>query len=1253
MAPFTHLHVHSCFSFHDGADAPAALVARAAELGYGALALTDTNGLYGAVPFCKAAKAAGITPLLGAEVGGGDPGGPRAVVLARGRAGYPALCRIVTRRRLECDEEDPPPCPPFRNGGTETDAGVARRGGPPAARTAGSTDGGPQRQDPGNKHRIAHRLVELLVGEAGRIVVLTADPALLRALTPLLPAGTLFGELVYDGTDASASRCRATLAACRALGIAPVATNAVRFAAPDGFQTHRLLRAIGENGTVWSVPPRARPQHFLKSPDEMRALFAHLPAALDAAARIAEECVCPIGFEGWKFPEAHVPPGETPFSVLWQKSFEGLKERYRPLSREAVERLRFEIGVIDAKGFAPYFLAVDEIARQARAWGLRTIGRGSAANSLVSYCLGLTHVDPLAHGLFFERFLNPERTSPPDIDLDFSWKDRDRLIAWVYQRWGAERVAMISTHVTFGPRGALREAGKAHGLPDAELTRLTKRIPHWGVHSLEDVVSDAVPECRGLPTDDPTFRRMLALGERILGHPRHLSVHAGGIVIAPGPLTDLVPLERAAKGLVVTQFDMGPVEELGLIKIDLLAQRSLGVLQDAVAAVAAHTGAPPPVDDRERIFADPATRALIREGRTMGCFYVESPAMRSLLCKLRTETFEELTAASSVIRPGVAESGMMQEYIRRHHLARNGRDGTPQAMDTHPGTGAGKSGMHGLKRRSGAKGGATGGAQRLASTDGGPQRQDPAATHGEEHPSDGTPQATGTAVEKNLASWYPDPRLEPVLRETHGVMIYQEDVLRVAHALAGMSLGEADLLRRSMSGKLRSHDAMAKVRESFLRGCAANGVSPDVAAETWRQIESFAGYAFCKAHSASYALLSFQVAWLKAHHPAEFMAAVISNQGGFYGTAAYVSEARRMGLAILLPDVNRSGRDWTGSGREIRMGLMAFTGLAEAAVDGLLAARRDGGPFTNLSDLLARSGLGRAELELLVRGGACDGFELTRPELLWRLACRSGSAHPLHPTLAKGDHGKSAGAGADLFPGAGGLDHLVPRLPEYGLAERCGMEEEIFGFMVTRHPLELIPSDSSPCPIHRAAGELARKSPLIPGKQGDLTATETGTGAVCAGEPRQDPAGRSAILQHGPGKGVTRRGGLQRAQRSEHDGGPQRQDPATLHGSGPRPDGPPLIAATDMLRHAGRRVRMRGLAISYKRIPTKAGTWMKFLSLEDLAGTFEAVLFPAAYARCAETTLGAGPFLVEGRVDVDHGVPSLAVARIEPIRHGR
>ncbi len=870
-----------------------------------------------------------------------------------------------------------------------------------------------------------------------------------------------------------------TLAACRALGLPFVATNAVRFAAPEGFATHRVLRAVGENGTVWSTPPRAHAAHFLKSPAEMAALFAHLPEALDATARIAEECACPIGFEGWRFPAAHLPPGETPFSVLWQKSFEGLRQRYRPISRAAVERLRYELSIIEEKGFSPYFLVVDEIAAQARAWGLRTIGRGSAANSLVSHCLGLTHVDPLAHGLFFERFLNPERSSPPDIDLDFSWKDRDRLLAWVYERFGAERVAMISTHVTFGPRAAVREVGKAHGLPDAELTRLTKRIPHWGAHDLTNLAA-TVPECRSLPAADETLRQVLAIAQRVEGLPRHLSVHAGGIVIAPEPLTNFLPLERAAKGLVVTQCDMGPVEQLGLVKIDLLSQRSLGVLQDAVRAVERHTGTAPPVDERERHPQRPRDTTPRARGPHDGL----------LLHRVAGDALAAVQAANRDLRG--ADRRQLGDPPRR----RRERDdaGVHPAPPRRPG---------GAGLRSGR---------------------------------DAT------------AAWYLHPKLEEVLRETHGVMIYQEDVLRVAHALAGLSLGQADTLRRSMSGKLRSPEAMAKVRDGFIAGCAAGGVGQDIAQETWRQIESFAGYAFCKAHSASYALLSLQVAYLKAHHPAEFMAAVISNQGGFYATAAYISESRRMGLRIRLPDVNHSERDYVGRGREIRMGLMAFAGLAEATIEALLAARRAGGPFTNLSDLLSRSSLGRAELELLVRGGACDGFELTRPELLWRLACRfRATPHPGH--LPQGARG-------DLFPGAGGLDHLVPRLPEYGLRERCRMEEEIFGFMVTRHPLELI-ENSAPGP------------------------------------------------------------------------------------------GPPLIAAADMARHAGRRVRMRGLAISYKRIPTKAGAWMKFLSLEDLTGTFEAVLFPDAYARCTEATLDTGPLVLEGRVALDHGVPSLTVTGVE------
>jgi DNA-directed DNA polymerase III PolC len=689
---------------------------------------------------------------------------------------------------------------------------------------------------------------------------------------------------------------------------------------------------------------------------------------------------------------------------------------------------------------------------------MRTIGRGSAACSLVSYCLGITHIDPLAHRLHFERFLNPERSSPPDIDLDFSWKDRDRVLDYVYEKYGPDRVAMICTHVTFAARSAVREIGKAHGLSEDELGRFTARIPHYGTRSL-DGLAEQVPECRGLPVGEEPYRTILALGNRVAGFPRHLSIHAGGIVISPGPITDWVPLERAAKGLVITQYDMGPVEALGLIKIDLLSQRSLGVLTDAVAAVTEHTGSAPPVDDRGLILADRAARRLIREGRTMGCFYIESPAMRSLLRKLRTETFENLTAASSVIRPGVAESGMMQEYIRRH-------------------------------------------------------------------------------LGETRAS-YPHPKLEEVLGETHGVMIYQEDVLKVAHALAGMALGEADSLRRSMSGKMRSAEAMAAVEGRFLAGCAENGIPPEIAREVWRQVESFAGYAFCKAHSASYALLSFQVAYLKAHHPGEFMAAVLANGGGFYSPAAYISEARRLGLKVLLPDVNRSAHDYTGQGNDLRMGLMSVGGLAAAGIESLLDARREGGAFTSLSDLLNRTELGPGEVETLIRCGACDGFELTRPEMLWRFTLRGTPYRQ------------------DLFPDAGGLDALVPRLPEYPLAERCRLETEIFGFPVSRHPLELLP-------------------------------------------------------------------------------------PSLARGTTP---------AREMRNKAGRRVRMLGLAIAYKRVPLKKKSeWMKFLSLEDLTGTFEATLFPACYRRCADRTFSAGPYLLTGRIEADHSVCSLNVEGLEVVK---
>ncbi len=1036
MLDFVHLHVHSCYSFHEGTDFPADLAAQAARLGCRALALTDTNGLYGAVPFVKAARKEGIAPLLGVELDGGREDGPRALVLARGAAGYAALCRLVTARHLEWKKE--------RGALTPSPAAALRN------------------------------LVSGIVEEKDRIVVLASSPNLLRALSERLPGGGLYGELVYTGDDSSARRCREVLETCRLLKRPAAATNAVRFAGSGSFEVHRTLRAIGQKSTIWKARRLAHPACSLKSPAEMRALFPRHPEVLANTLRIAGECAVELDLGGWKFPSLSLQEGETPFSALWKRSFDGLKSRYRPLTKTAVERLRSELEVIEEKGFSPYFLIVDDIVRQAREWGMRTVGRGSAAGSLVSYCLGITHVDPISLRLHFERFLNPERSSPPDIDLDFSWRDRDRILNYVYKTYGNDRVAMISTHVTFAARSAVREIGRAHGLSDSELGKFTKRIPHYGVRSLTRLAEEA-PECRNLPVDREPYRTILALGEQVAGFPRHLSIHAGGIVIAPGPITDLVPLERAAKGLVVTQYDMGPVEELGLIKIDLLSQRSLGVLADAVAAVEKNTGEKPPVDDRGNVFDDEATRRLIRTGGTMGCFYVESPAMRSLLRKLRTDTFEDLTAASSVIRPGVAESGMLQEYIRRHLEARSP---SPRPSPT---------------------------------------------------------------------NWYLHPLLEEVLGETHGVMIYQEDVLRVAHVLAGMSLGEADSLRRSMSGKMRSAEAMALVRGRFLTGCVDRGIAPAVAREVWRQMESFAGYAFCKAHSASYALLSFQVAWLKAHYPAEFMAAVISNGGGFYSASAYVSEARRRGLKILLPDVNSSERDCTGRARELRLGLASIGRLGSAGTDSLLKSRRLDGPFTSISDLLKRAALGKGEVETLIRCGACDGFELTRPEMLWRLACRSSG--PPHPS-------PSPPSDLDLFPNAGGLDDLVPRLPEYPLEERCRIEEEIFGFTVSRHPLELL-------------------SPRL-------------------------------------FRGVT--------------------------------------SAREMAGKVGERVRMLGRAIACKRVPVGKRArreWMKFLSLEDLTGTFEAVLFPRCCRRYAEQTLTAGPYLLSGRIEEDHGVCSLNVEKLE------
>ncbi|MFQ5749465.1 MAG: DNA polymerase III subunit alpha, partial [Planctomycetota bacterium] len=619
--------------------------------------------------------------------------------------------------------------------------------------------------------------------------------------------------------------------------------------------------------------------------------------------------------------------------------------------------------------------------------GILHCGRGSAANSLVAWLLGFTHVDPVRHDLYFERFMNAGRSDFPDVDLDFAWDERDAVLDHVRRCFGRERVAMIGTHVTFGLRGAVRELAKAMGVPASEIEPFSRALPGRlrGPPDGERLRAD--PRCARLPLRAEPWRTILVQAAALQGFPRHLGVHPGGVVIAPAPLTDHLPLQLARKQtgagrMVITQWDMEPVEKVGLLKIDLLGNRGLAVIRDTVEAVKRNLGLP--IDlDRLDPQGDQRTCSLLERGETMGCFYVESPGMRGLLRKLRCRDFATLVAASSIIRPGISSSGMMQAYVERHHFVR---------------------------RRG---------------------RHDP--------------------------SWYPLPCLRAILGETYGVMAYQEDVLKVVQEAAGMTAAEADGLRRSMSHK-RSHEKMASFRESFLEGARRRGAGEALARELWRQIESFAGYSFCKAHSASYARVSFLSAYLRAHHPAEFLAAVLANGGGFYTTFAYLAEARRMGLRLELPCVNRSGDDFQGADGGVRLGLAQVNGLGAAVRARILEARRRAGPFQGLEDFGERVRPAPSEWEALVRAGALDGLPdgMTRPE---RMRAAALWAHSF----------RGPGRGARLFPD-GAVRRPPPPAAEYSPRRRLAQEAEALGFLVSAHPLALF-------------GEAIRRTHAVPARE--------------------------------------------------------------------------------------------------------------------------------------------------------------------------
>jgi DNA polymerase-3 subunit alpha/error-prone DNA polymerase len=743
---------------------------------------------------------------------------------------------------------------------------------------------------------------------------------------------------------------------CKHLGLPVVATPGSFFLDPEDLKVHRMLRAIDLNTSLSRLTPKhaAPSDAWLAPASEYAERFAIWPDAIRAGREIAERLTFTGPCSGLVLPPWDNSQGQSAKYLLRDAAYKGARKRYGDdLSETVVDRMEHELRIIEKMEFSSYFLVVQDIVSRSP----RICGRGSGAASLVAYSLGVTNVCPIKHNLYFERFLNPGRSDPPDMDIDFAWDERDEVIDSVLKQYKGN-AALVCNHVAFQPRMAIREVAKVFGLTDQEIGRVTRRLPwFWrNAHVDDDLLSQLkqLPRLGEFDFPEP-WQQIIHTARCIIGIPRHLSVHPGGMVITPDPLYNYVPVELAPKGVPIIQWEKDGAEDGGLVKIDLLGNRSLGVIRDAIANV--RDNGTNFDEDHWEPEDDAATQATVAGGNTMGCFYIESPAMRLLQKKTKKGDFEHLVIHSSIIRPAANE--FIREYIRR---------------------------LHGGK-------------------------------------------------------WAPIHQLlADVLEETYGLMVYQEDVAKTAVALAGFSHADADGLRKIMSKKDKARK-LGHYKERFIAGARERGVTDEQIRAVWDMMMSFSGYSFCKPHSASYARVSFQAAYLKTHYPAQFMAAVISNQGGFYSTFAYVSEARRLGVKILPPDVNKSHIRWKGRAGAMRVGWVSIKHLSTHTSTRIVSERK-ATPYCNIMDFLERVQPGDHEARSLIHAGAFDLLhpEENRTSLLWELACRQKS------------RSTRSGAG-NLFNGR--IDVPKPSFPPENETERLRHEFAALGFLCDRHPMVL------------------------------------------------------------------------------------------------------------------------------------------------------------------------------------------------------
>ena len=956
-ANFVHLHVHTEYSLLDGACRISELVAQAKKYKMPALAITDHGVMYGVIQFYKEAIRQGVKPIIGCEMyvahqSRFDKSSQRKetphhlILLVKNNEGYKNLIKLVTLSYLEGFYYKP-------------------------------------RIDKELLREHSNGLIALSACLKGEISQCILQKNIKKAKEVALDFLDIFGEdnfyleLQKNGIPEQEIVNENLIEISQELSIPVVASNDIHYINKEDARAHEILLCI-QTATNLSDSKRlkfATDVFYFNSPEEMNENFAKVPQALENTLRIAEKCNLEIDFRQAQLPEFKVPPEYNINTYLKELCYKGLNERYSEVTKQLEERLEYELSVIKKMEFEPYFLIVWDFVRYAKEEGIMVgPGRGSAAGSLVAYCLNITNIDPIAYGLLFERFLNPERINMPDFDIDFCYERREEVIEYVSKKYGNDKVAQIITFGTMAARAAVRDVGRALGMPYARVDTIAKMIP-WEPNITIEKALKMESRLKELMKNDEDIKKLIETASSLEGLARHASTHAAGIVLSRKPLADYVPLQKTAEGEICTQYAMAELEELGLLKMDFLGLRTLTVISNALKIIKHTRGEM--VDINKIPLDDKKVYKMLSKGNCAGIFQLESEGMKDLVKRLKPENIEDITALLALYRPGPLGSGMIEDFINR------------------------KKGAIEIK--------------------------------------------------------YAHPQLESILKETYGVIVYQEQVMKIASELAGFTLGQADILRNAIGKKQKG--VMEKQRELFIKGAQKNNIKKNTAVEIFDLIAYFAGYGFNKSHSVSYAFISYQTAYLKTHYTIEYMASLLTSiMGNNDKVALYIKECRNMNIEILPPDINQSLVNFTVvGGKAIRFGLAAVKNVGEKAIKSIIDEYKRTSNFTSLLDFCQRVDLrvvNKRVIESLIKCGAFDSIGARRSQLLAFLDVSLKNGQEYQKSKRNGqtsifDLFEENSSGKD----SGNYQDRLPDISEFSKNELLAMEKEMLGLYISYHPL--------------------------------------------------------------------------------------------------------------------------------------------------------------------------------------------------------